>query len=232
MDFTKFVAMLDNRGLFFARASKLDDPFEGSYSRANEQLRPQVYTQAGLTPEQQKSLFGQLKVFSQQTKFWVLVNCWHMNEVESAAMWKLYTASNESVCIQSTYRRLREVLSEDRFAVSVVRYIDYESEWLPEGNLMYPYVHKRRSFAHERELRALHFDPPPATLQGEGTIDFAHEPSNAGKWQSVELSKLVEKIYVAPAAPVWFRDLVKSVVRRYQLDVPVQQSDLDATPFF
>src|SRR6266566_722570 len=95
-------------------------------------------------------------------------------------MWKLYTASNESVCIQSTYRRLREVLSEDRFAVSVVRYIDYESEWLPEGNLMYPYVHKRRSFAHERGLRALHFDPPPATLQGEGTIDFAHEPSNAG----------------------------------------------------
>src|SRR5207247_223935 len=134
-----------------------------------------VYAQACLTPEQHTNLFGQLKMFSQQARFWVLMNCWHMNEGESAAMWKLYTVTNESVCIQSTYRRLRDTLPEDQFAVSVVHYIDYESEWLPEGNLMYPYVHKRRSFAHERELRALHFDPPSSTLRGEGTIEFTQE---------------------------------------------------------
>ncbi len=232
MNFTKFVAMLEKRGLFFARARQLDDSFEGSYSRANEVLRPQVYTQAGLSPEQQKHLFGQFKVFTEQVRSWVLVNCWHMNEGESAAMWKLYTATNESACIQSTYYRLRDVLPASDFVVSVVHYIDYATEWLPEGNLMYPYVHKRRSFAHERELRALRFDPPPAVLKGEGSPDFAADPPDAGVWQPVDLSKLIERVYVAPAAPRWFRDLVASVVKRYDLDLPIHQSDLDAAPFF
>jgi hypothetical protein len=41
------------------------------------------------------------------------VTCWHMNECESAAMWKLYSTAKESVCVQTTYGRLRSVLDED-----------------------------------------------------------------------------------------------------------------------
>src|SRR5437016_265363 len=80
MDFTKFVAMLEKRGLFFTRACYLDDPFEGSYSRANEVLRPQVYRVAGMSPEDQKRMFGQHAIVSQHAPKWVLVNCWHINE--------------------------------------------------------------------------------------------------------------------------------------------------------
>ena len=43
MDFTKFVSMLENGGLFFCRADLLGDPFEGSFARANEELRPIIY---------------------------------------------------------------------------------------------------------------------------------------------------------------------------------------------
>ena len=35
MDFTKFVSLLDRSALFFARADKLNDPFEGSVSIIN-----------------------------------------------------------------------------------------------------------------------------------------------------------------------------------------------------
>ena len=34
------------------------------------------------------------------------VNCWHINEHESAAMWDLYLKSNEGIAIQSTYQKL------------------------------------------------------------------------------------------------------------------------------
>jgi hypothetical protein len=43
MDFTKYVSMLDSGSLFFARADLLGDPFEGSSSRANIALRPELY---------------------------------------------------------------------------------------------------------------------------------------------------------------------------------------------
>jgi hypothetical protein len=42
MDFTKFVSMLQNNGLFFSRASKMNDLFEGGYSRGNSQLQDYV----------------------------------------------------------------------------------------------------------------------------------------------------------------------------------------------
>ena len=43
MDFTKFISLLENKGLFFPVIAKLQDPFEGSFARGNEVLRPMVY---------------------------------------------------------------------------------------------------------------------------------------------------------------------------------------------
>ena len=43
MDFTKFISLLDTSSLFFARADKLGDLFEGTYSRVNMALQPILY---------------------------------------------------------------------------------------------------------------------------------------------------------------------------------------------
>lgn len=40
MDFTKFVSLLEKSALFFARADKLGDPFEGAFSKINVALQP------------------------------------------------------------------------------------------------------------------------------------------------------------------------------------------------
>ena len=43
MDFTKFVSLLQNRGLFFPTVTQLNDPFEGSFARGNlQELQKQV----------------------------------------------------------------------------------------------------------------------------------------------------------------------------------------------
>src|SRR3989338_4981364 len=39
MDFPKFMCTLEDRALFFARADSFEDPFEGSYPRANVEAR-------------------------------------------------------------------------------------------------------------------------------------------------------------------------------------------------
>jgi hypothetical protein len=34
------------------------------------------------------------------------LNCWHLNDYESAAMWDIYQRNNDAIAIQSTYTKL------------------------------------------------------------------------------------------------------------------------------
>lgn len=223
MDFTKFVSMLDHQGVFFPRASKLGDPFEGSYSRGNEALRPTLYKNAPNIA----SAFQRMSPFMRWARDWTMISCWHMNEHESAGMWKLYAKTSEAIAIQSTYELLRESLHQS-LQIGVITYIDYEKEWMPENNTFYPYMHKRKSFEHERELRAISQDLP----QKGSEADIKATPPADGVWESVDLSKLVERIFVAPTSPPWFQELVQNVAHNYRLDKPVIRSSLENEPFF
>ena len=88
MDLTQFVSMLEERGLLFTRADLLDDKFEGTMSRPLWDF----LERRSADPEQHAGLL-------RLTKGWTFVNCWHMNESESLAMWKLYAATGDSICI-------------------------------------------------------------------------------------------------------------------------------------
>lgn len=229
MDFTKFVAMLETRALFFARSDKLGDPFEGSSSRGNALFRPIIYKEMyeKLTAETLEEMSSGRSDIAKWLRQWTFINCWHMNATESAAMWRLYTKSNEAIAIRSSFFRLANVL-DDKTYVGRVEYIDFERDWMPEGNAFYPFVHKRMSFAHETEIRAL-FTQWPIT---DGGFDFKAEPPMAGFEKHVNVDELIEQVYVAPTAPEWFRELVQKVSSRYGLKKPVLQSSIDAEPFF
>lgn len=230
LDFTKFVSLLDRKALFFARADLLGDPFEGSYSKANLALRPTVYKDK--IPE---TILANLSIVSREIRKFTIINSWNMSEFESAAMWKLYVASNEGVAIQSTFKRLAKCFdsyTENPVFIGMVKYIDYEREWLPEGNSFYPFMHKRKSFEHEHELRAI-IQRIPTKKNGESLMmDLAQEIFKTGAYVAVNLDALVERIFVSPASPTWFSDLVKSIVTKYNLSKEVVHSSLDSSPVF
>lgn len=225
MDFTKLVSMLESRALYFVRADRLGDPFEGSYSRANERMHLVMY--ADLPVEVQANLSTHQTVMAKQVRSVMFVNCWHMNHGESAGMWKLYAQTNEAVAIRSSFFRLANVF-DDSVYLGLVEYIDFENDWVPEGNIFYPYVHKRKSFAHEREVRAVTLNIPTK----DGVPDFFAPQSLLGIEKIVDIAALVESVYVAPKCASWFRSLVEKVCKKYGLDKPVQQSSLDDEPFF
>jgi hypothetical protein len=217
--------MLDQRALFFSRADLLGDRFEGAYSAANIALRPVVYG------EHAELMGEQVEPFRQALPRYTVVNCWHMNEGGSAAMWRLYLKSGEGVAIRSTFQRLTESFSEFEPAVyiGVVKYADYEREWIPEGYTLYPFVHKRRSFEHEREVRALRQE---LAYDDDGGIDLTRERFTAGEAVPVRLDPLIERVYIAPGAATWLRDLVASVASRFGLDAEIVQARLDADPVY
>jgi len=233
MDLAKYLSMLDRRSLFFARATLLGDPFEGSSTTAMVSSREYVRANRGTDPalaflkDWPDEVFASQGHFAKQAVRSYLISCWHMNEHESAAMWKLYSSSNEAVCIQSTYRRLRQSLPQC-VSIGEVRYINYETEGFSLGNVFNFIMHKRLSFAHERELRAIFWetDGRPDAQPYKAQI----EPS--GLALEADLSALVECVYVSPTAAPWFANLVKAMTVRCGFAFPVSQSALAASPLY
>jgi len=227
MDFTKFVSMLENNGLYFSRCDKLGDPFEGSCSNASEIMNEDAHLRFGWPIIDREFLSRYRKWLLQ----WAMLNCWHINDYESAAMWKLYSRTEEAIAIQSSNLMLKRCLMPEDVEIHEVEYVDYETGWISLGFNEYPkpFYCKRRSFQHEKELRALIQLPLP-TKDGEPDLD-AIQPLE-GIWKLVDLTLLIDNIYVAPTSPKWFKELVEKITKRYSLNKNILQSSLDREPFF
>jgi hypothetical protein len=220
MDFTKFVSLISSSKLFFCRADRFKDPFEGSYPKANLLMRPEVYE--GTIAE---AMLPQLSAHYSYLREWTFISCWHANEFESAAMWDLYGKTNQAVAIETSYAKLQHVLPEEAF-LGFVKYIDYETEWLPEGNSFYSFMHKRKSFEHEKEVRAVMHEYSRADL-----VTHAPNPEH-GMSVPIMINELISNVHVAPTAPKWLADLVAEVAAKYGLSATVKKSDLFSEPVF
>jgi len=226
MDFSKLVSLLDMSKLFFPRADKLGDPFEGSYPRGNVILRPITYKDVP------KDKLGTLSEFYRIFVKFTAISCWHLNEYESAAMWKLYLKSNEGIAIQSTFSRLKSSFLDENHTIYIgkVKYIDYDKELISREGYPSAFVHKRKSFEHEQELRAV---IQSFIRKRNGEINWSKPPFKDGLYVSVNLDTLIEKVYLAPTCPNWLLELVKSVTRTYGLSKDVLSSALDtARPLY
>lgn len=228
IDFTKLVSLIDSRRLFFSRLDTFDDPFEGSYTKIN--VRARSYVPVDVPDEGRESYIRMKEGMSGFNRNWPKFNfasCWHMNEHESAAMWKLYLKSDEGIAIQSTYARLKgSMLGDENVHLGIIKYIDYDVDFIDETNAYHVLMSKRKSFEHEREVRAL------LTRYPTGELGFNLLPEEQGVPIRVDIENLIEKIYIAPSTPDWFANLVKSIIKRYGYDFEVVHSRLNEKPLF
>jgi hypothetical protein len=206
MDFAKFVSLLTTSRLFLARADRLGDPLEGSF--------PQKSIDARLERRRVVNESEFKKAMTQQ----VYINCWHSNEVESAAMWRLYSDSKQAIAVTTTAQRLYDALP-DRCYMAKVQYINFDTEAIPDvSNVLTPFFYKRKSFEHEREVRVVSLSGATATNEG-AAVD-------------IDLSSTIFEIYISPESPQWYEDVVTDLVKRCGFGFPVQQSKLDAQALF
>lgn len=138
MELAEFVSMFNRKALFFVKANKLRDPYEGIIPQYSNMIRSKLdneeqeqYFQRlyesnnnGLNCKVAQTMEEQFQMYRQL----VLINPWHYNEYESAAMWSLYTHENAGIAIQSTTRRLSECFkdnNEDPIWIGKVQYLDF-----------------------------------------------------------------------------------------------------------
>lgn len=231
MDFVKFVSLLDSAQLQFARADLLGDPWEGSLPTPLANLRG--------TPEETEgpSNTWNLSHSGEHVRYRTYISCWHESEHESAAMWRLYGGESRSIAITTTFDAFKVAFGDDTSAhgpfAAKVRYVDYRKATFSVNNGFLPFVHKRQSYEHEREVRAM-FTRAPTTDSDRDernlTVLARTRPPTIGL--PVDLALLIKEIRVDPAAPAWFTELVGSVAGRYHLAAPVERSSLATDPLF
>lgn len=222
MDFTKFVSLLEKHELWFTRTDKLKDPFEGTLSKMS------LYID-GVVPEQSAEYDRLVKIVrdsQNEWRKWIVVNCWHLNEYESAAMWSLYIKSDCGIAIQSTFDKLTRSFDgypEKSVYAGLVHYRDYDIANVPVTFPFTAAMYKRVSFEHEKEVRAL-------IINKEKEVALDAEPIFEGLSVPVDLDTLIERIYVAPQVGDWAYELVKNIASKYDMNKPICHSSLDDVP--
>jgi len=223
MDLSKLVSLLHTSTLWFARADTMSDPYEGAYGAHN--LPAEVDT--SIIPA---SEWPKIKENAQHCARYTFVNCWHMADAESLAMWGSYATKGQAVVAQSTFERLTRSITDERSVYAgTVTYVNRREDWISgvAGNTFWPILFKRPSFSYEHELRAV----TQQWKTRDGVVVYDVEPP-PGLSVSVELGTLLEAVYVGPGEPERFRQAVTAVVEAFAPGTPVHQSALDVGPAF
>lgn len=221
MDFAKFISLLATSKLFLTRVDNLEDKFEGSVSELNllyREIIPQGIPVKAINSY--KKLISERGNINKSLKEKMAVNCWHLNEYESAAMWKLYSYSNGGIAIQSTFESLKSSIVDEKIIfIGLVNYLDYQNDFINDGNIFIPFFTKRKSFIHERELRVLF-------------SSLKDEIKNGGVFVEVDLKIMIDKVYISPYSPKWHEDLIESLIHKYGYDFTVVHSDFNKDAVF
>lgn len=235
MDFTKYVSLLSSKAIYFTRTDCFEDLFEGAKGiRKNKERWDSHYLEffkraimnppeghvCELSEEQiekdAQRLLKEMEVGGEAHKKRTFVNCWHESEHESEAMWRLYSSFlANAVAIRTSYKGLYESLGRDpSINIGQVKYIDLNKNYAGPNDAFW---RKRKSFEHEREVRALLTDM---------------KCKEEGKLIPCDLDLLIEDVFVSPHAPEWFVHLVNDINEKYSMKIKVSRSELIEEPFF
>ena len=218
MSFEKFANIVATESLFFSRADKYDDKFEGYipesimlyYKSANIRIDPNL-------------------------RQYIMCNCWHHGEEESMGMWGKYHLRNSGIAIKTTMGNLKNSLPDKpNIFIGKVEYevesienynrIDVPEDSSVESLLHYLYFYKRKPFKYEQEVRAI---IDIASIRDDAPYEF-------GKRLKIDVKTLIDddsEVIVSPYADEWVTCTVTLIVEQFGFQLPVNRSKLLDPPF-
>jgi Protein of unknown function (DUF2971) len=215
----KLFYLLESSNLYFCRADyfQKEDIFEGSYPR----LEYEYQCKRDDGKETSRRLY---EILSKDT----FINCWHLSEYESLAMWKLYAKDKKGIAIQTNLADFKDAFENcDRTILAgKVDYIDYETDafYKESGHKYYAmngfslFIHKRKIYSYENEYRAICTDSNGSQLKGVQI--------------KVNLYKLIHKIYLSPFATENEYEEIENKLNELEIKIPISFSSFKAQPYF
>ena len=242
ISFTKYADLLKRKKQFFASGIKLQemDPYEGHFQKA-------VFLHSKRVDEIDKQWLEQKDTRERyEDPKSVFINCWHINQEQSDAMWKIYTKEEAGIAIQTTFDKLKRSFRDhiQRVYARKVKYVDNKKRDTSISWIQHRFSRKGKSFSHENELRFF-VEWTSENMRCVATEDGKNwgwdvvpqdqiipiETTKDGIYVNVNLSDFIEKVYVSPFADEWFLDLIKDITAKYELNPNIiEKSDLYTKP--
>ena len=239
IDFSRFVSLIENKAIHFSDVYAFEDMYDGIFNCLNEDDHYIIQTNGKIVPmaapspgsinaensDRSKELIRLLhQIILRATG----VSCWRLDDHESHAMWRIFVRADEGLAIESTLDKLTDSVSAEEYHLIIgkVRYIDYATQKIPITNLMNAFFYKNKYYEHEKELRLICYRIDSDSSDPVAVPNYRPLPAG-GLDLRVDVSKLINAIYISPYAPKWFGDLVERMVQRYGLDVPIYSSKIE-----
>jgi hypothetical protein len=241
ISFEKLKSLLETKSLFFTRASKFADPFEGSMPKKEVEFR-NANMLKDFSEDRERALrnIAGSEEWHHNLRKNTVVNCWHMNDIENDLMWGYYLKSSNGVALKSNISKIQSAFEKTEASIyySQVRYINYDEDiyfhpieyeyW--DYNLFSALDHKRKQFSADREFRILH-QVMEATPENADNY-WKNQPSSSGILIPVDLKELIQKIIFHPKMEQEQKNLIAKLLHENNLDIKTENSEMSVNPIY
>lgn len=210
--FERFVDILETHSLWFSRPFKFDDRWEGLFPPSYIRRTRQYANANGIPFEEFDRDFRKRVLRHRYAHF---VNCWHMSNHESDAMWKLYAQAKGGIAIQSTVGDVSECMRPHNSGKVI--YYD-PSHDVRSLTIFGPHdiLFKRNPFWWEREYR-FWFDDSELRHKIEAGEEVEEKELSPGQLVGIsDMQRLIKKIVVAPGASDEFIEKVQATCAEHR----------------
>ncbi|WP_157884800.1 DUF2971 domain-containing protein [Halorubrum aethiopicum] len=223
----QYLSLLLESSLYFSRADRLEDKFEGTLPEATH-LDPDI-----------RQIYREYRTL-------VHLNCWHVNQVESVLMWDSYAP--RGVVIKTTLDELLDSLDvEDDFSIHIgeAEYVDFSqsslnlidrSEESRSGSVLDLFKYKREYYSGEREVRLI-TNVLAAYSQRDDLEGRSESVEALGQHEEdkiridVDLNHLLKEVIVHPGADRNTLKAFRAVTDRMcDLGDRLRRSDIEGEP--
>jgi hypothetical protein len=212
MSLSKFLSLINNEELYFARHDKFFDAQEGFLSDPDKSFFDSKVP--GISSRMKCENLG-----------CTYINCWIMSDTEQYLMWTAYSSIDEGIAIKTTVGNLIDSLDPNdkrSIYISDVNYIDYKSQYTFDktggfANLLAPFFCKGKYFEQEKELRLIY-----------NNYEIDERNKIEGVQFKVSLDTLIDEIWIAPVARTWFEEIVKKELILHNIHKQVNRSCINA----
>lgn len=212
MDLDKYHSLLNEKALYLCRADRLQDRFEGTYSR-----RQIVGMNDWFSSINESHMIESEKESRRIDRLTTYINCWCMSDCDLDLMWKGYVRNPPGIAIRSSVRRLKNICDKAveywPLDISLVKYFDHAGG----RNISYfgtptTFLYKDLHFKLDNELRIIH-------------CPNISEPTPAHVYLKINLEDLIETIVFQPRVKESSMKSVREALSKIGLDkIPVLAS--------
>lgn len=226
LDLWKFLFLLTTSTLHFSRVDKFvtEDPSEGLATLQYIEYFFPSLTRDMSKKQKEKFYKDELKRKSDARRFYA-VSCWHMNDDENMAMWKLYAKQEYGIAIKTTVQKIIDQINSIKDVKFVIGQVQYRNKIETNSGYIDFYTHhffiKNPPYEYEREFRVLIDKQPSKPLESKddswSSLNQHDTILDSGVQINVNMSQFISEIVLSPFMEDHNVRIIKKISEKYGL---------------